>query len=208
MCTLDTGGGGYGKVHHFDRLGSCELSPSGLYGTSKGQGTVRARPIRWRGRLNVFESQGISFSPSSRNSPSLSLSLSFVIFTLRTVEKRLVAPRAGIWKVFDVLAIQGENAERLIPKNPEDKLARFFFFFRSGRNISGERNRVRARMNKAFIRPEVHRIDVKFFSLNPPQSIICSPFSNVLTYRRISFNRCFISTGGRNVKVSAINEAS
>lgn len=47
-------------------------------------------------------------------------------FTL-AVENGLVAPRGSIWKVFDVLAIRGENAERLIPKSPKDKLARFSF---------------------------------------------------------------------------------
>lgn len=93
----------------------------------------------------------------------LSLSLSFATFTLRTVEKRLVAPQAGIWKVFDVLAIRGENAERLIPKSPEDKLARFFF---AREEISPARGAacVRARTNKAFIQPKVRRIDMKFFS--------------------------------------------
>lgn len=79
------------------------------------------------------------------------------------MEKRFLAPQAGIWKVFDVLAIRGENTGRLIPKSLEDKLARFF---RSRRNISGERNHVRVRTNKAFIQAEVRCIEI--FSLNPP----------------------------------------
>lgn len=66
------------------------------------------------------------------------------------MEKRLVAPQAGIWKVFDVLAIRGENAGRLIPKSPEDKLARFFF---AREEISLERVRVHVRTNKAFTQP-------------------------------------------------------
>lgn len=60
--------------------------------------------------------------------------------------------------MFDVLAIQGENAERLIPKSPKDKLARFFFspgkeIPRPTRQEVGERSR--ARIKRLFKRAVV-----------------------------------------------------
>jgi len=76
--------------------------------------------------------------------------------------------------MFDVPAIQGENAGRLIPKNPEDKLRAFF---RSRRNISRGEKAACVRANKVFIQPEVHRIDVKFFSHRP----ICRLFIHLPT---------------------------
>jgi len=68
--------------------------------------------------------------------------------------------------MFDVPAIQGGNAGRLIPKSPEDKLRAFF---RSGRNISREarkKPRACARIKCLFNR-RYTRIDVKFFSHRP-----------------------------------------
>lgn len=71
--------------------------------------------------------------------------------------------------MFDVLAIRGENAGRLIPKSLEDKLARYFFSL-GKKYLWREEPRACARANKAFIQPEVRRIDVNFFSLNHPHA--------------------------------------
>lgn len=153
-------------VHHFNRLGSRELPPPAFYGTSKGQGTRKGA----RGCLNIFESQGISLLlPVTL---PLSLSSLFATFALRTVQKRPVAPRGGIWKVFDVLAIRGENARRLIPKSPGDKLTLVFFSLGKKYLL---RRALRARANKAFIQTEMRHIDVKFFSQRP----ICRLFTHL-----------------------------
>lgn len=69
--------------------------------------------------------------------------------------------------MFDVLAIRGENAGRLIPESPEDKLAHFSFFTRGEKISRARRSRActRARANKA---PEgAACIDVKFFLTVP-----------------------------------------
>lgn len=68
--------------------------------------------------------------------------------------------------MFDVPAIRGENAGRLIPKSPEDKL-RAFFSLGEKYLSRGEKGAACVRANKVFIQPELHGIDVKFFSHRP-----------------------------------------